>query len=112
MRATLDQGPKYDPITLGLVTTEEAQTLMSFFFDKLSHTRWGLDPQVHGNMAFTRKQSSFLFTSILTASSLFMSSTGAIAKRLLVHRKLLAEQVITRRLRSVEIVLALHFEIV
>ncbi|PVH99961.1 hypothetical protein DM02DRAFT_527985 [Periconia macrospinosa] len=106
MRATLDQGPMHDPISLGLVTTEEAETLMSFFFERLAHTRWGLDPKVHRNMAFIRKQSSFLFTSILTASSLFMPSTGAIAKRLLVHRKLLAEQVMTRRLRSVEIVLA------
>ncbi|CAI6336739.1 unnamed protein product [Periconia digitata] len=105
LKATLDQGLVYDPINLGLVTVEEANFLMDFFFDNLAHTRWGLDPAIH-TMSFIRQQSAFLFTSLLTASSLFIASTGAISKRLLVHRKLLAEQVITKRFRSVEIVLA------
>ncbi|KAF2641776.1 hypothetical protein P280DRAFT_284433 [Massarina eburnea CBS 473.64] len=105
MKATLDHGPNYDPIDLGLVTVEEADVLMVFFFERLAHTRWGLDPKIH-TLPFIRSRSSFLFTSMLTASSLFISSTGAICKRLLVHRKYLAEQVMARRLRSVEIVLA------
>ncbi|KAF1954889.1 hypothetical protein CC80DRAFT_550062 [Byssothecium circinans] len=105
MKATLDQGPNYDPIDIGLVTVEEAGMLMSYFFDRLAHTRWGLDPEIH-TLSFIQNRSSFLFTSLLTASSLFIPWTGAICKRLLVHRKFLAEQVIARRFRSVEIVLA------
>jgi hypothetical protein len=42
----------------------------------------------------------------MAASSLFLPSTAALSKQLLVHRKFLADQVIARRCRSVEIVLA------
>lgn len=43
---------------------------------------------------------------MLAASALFLPATAALAKRLSLHQKALAEQVIGRRLRSVEIVLA------
>jgi hypothetical protein len=40
------------------------------------------------------------------ASALFIPSTAALAKRLMLHRTYLAKQIISKRLRSVEIVLA------
>jgi hypothetical protein len=55
---------------------------------------------------FVRTQSAFLFTSILAASALFISSAAALSKRLSAHRALLARRVMTDRRRSVEIVLA------
>ncbi|KAF2469746.1 uncharacterized protein BDR25DRAFT_288131 [Lindgomyces ingoldianus] len=105
MKASFDSGPELDPIDIGLVTMEEAKALLAFFHEKLAHTRWGLDPLVH-TPSFVRRRSSFLFTSLLTASALFLPSTAALAKRLLFHRKFLAQQVVTKRFRSVEIVLA------
>ncbi|KAH7128300.1 hypothetical protein B0J11DRAFT_267172 [Dendryphion nanum] len=105
MKAYLDQGPDLDPIDVGLVTLEEADMLLSFFHDRLAHTRWGLDPQVH-TLHFVRNRSAFLFTSLLTASARFLPSTAAVAKRLLHHRLYLVQQIISRRFRSVEIILA------
>ncbi|KAJ4360207.1 uncharacterized protein N0V89_000767 [Didymosphaeria variabile] len=105
IKASLDRGPSYDPIDLGLVTEEEAELLLSFYHEKLAHTRWGTDKATH-TLAFCRGQSAFLLTSLLAASSLFLPSAAAMCKRLLVHRKFMAEQVIARRLRSVEIVIA------
>ncbi|KAF2677685.1 hypothetical protein K458DRAFT_409519 [Lentithecium fluviatile CBS 122367] len=105
MTANPDVGPHLDPVDLGLVTTEEAEMLMTFFHERLAHTRWGLDPAIH-TLSFVRSRSSFLFTSLLAASSLFLDFAAALSKRLLVHRKFLADQVIARRYRSVEIVLA------
>jgi hypothetical protein len=58
------------------------------------------------SLSFVRSRSAFLFTSILAASALFLPSTSALAKRLMLHRRSLAQQIISRRLRSVEIVLA------
>jgi hypothetical protein len=78
---------------------------MNSFHEKLAHTRWGLDPFVH-TLDFVRGQSAFLLTSLLLASARFMPSASALAKRLLIHRKYLVEQVIAKRFRSVEIVLA------
>jgi hypothetical protein len=75
------------------------------FHQRLAHTRWGLDPHIH-TLSFVRSRSAFLFTSILAASSLFQPCKADVCKRLLVHRKFLADQVIARRYRSVEIVLA------
>ncbi|KAF2757485.1 hypothetical protein EJ05DRAFT_511287 [Pseudovirgaria hyperparasitica] len=94
-----------DPIDLGLVTIDEAEMLTSFFHRNLAHTRWGLDPFLY-TLDFIRKRSSFLLTSIMAASSLFISYTDALAKRLSIHTKVLAQRVIAQRLRSVEIVLA------
>lgn len=109
LRATMDvHGPQItdcDPIELGLVTTEEARALVAFFHDNLAHTRWGFDPVLH-TFEFVRAQSAFLLTSMLAASALFTSAAGALAKRLERHRDWLATQVISKRLRSVEIVLA------
>lgn len=101
----LDNSPDFDPINLGLVTQEEANTLFAFFYERLSHTRWGLDPVVH-TTAFVRSRSAFLFTSILAASALFMPQAEALSKRLSNHRNHLAQTVISNRNRSVEIVLA------
>ncbi|KGO76700.1 hypothetical protein PITC_090540 [Penicillium italicum] len=76
-RANLDVGPEVDPVELGLVTFDESESLFSFFYQNLAHTRWGLDPLIH--------TPSF---------------------RLSRHCKWLAKRVFTHRLRSVEIVLA------
>ncbi|KAJ4376554.1 hypothetical protein N0V86_006667 [Didymella sp. IMI 355093] len=105
MKANLDQGAGYDPINIGLVTKEEAETLLTYFHQKLAHTRWGLDPMIH-TLDFVRNRSSFLFTTLLAFTAVFLPETAALAKRLLIHRKYLAEQVIIRKFRSVEIVLA------
>jgi hypothetical protein len=78
---------------------------MCSFYQNLSHTRWGLDPNVH-TVAFVRARSAFLFTSILAASALFLPSTAALSKRLSVHCKNLAHRVMVNRNRSPEIVLA------
>lgn len=114
MRATLDLGPKYeldtDPIVLGLVSEAEAETLVTYFYDKLAHTRWGLDRQVH-TIPFMRSRSPFLFTSVLASSALFIPTAGALYKRLSVHKKALAERFLTRRLRSVELILGLMVNI-
>ncbi|KAJ5930787.1 hypothetical protein N7466_006280 [Penicillium verhagenii] len=104
-RANLDIGPELDPVDLGLVTFDESESLFSFFYQHLAHTRWGLDPQVH-TAVFVRSQSAFLFTSILAAAALFLPSATALSKRLGRHCKWLAKHVMAERHRSVEIVLA------
>ncbi|PYI15689.1 Zn(II)2Cys6 transcription factor [Aspergillus violaceofuscus CBS 115571] len=103
--ASLDTGPTVDPIELGLVTLDEAESLFLYFYRNLAHTRWGLDPLIH-SVPFVRSQSAFLFTSIIAAAALFLPSAAAISKRLSRHRATLAHNVITQRHRSVEIVLA------
>ncbi|KAF1844147.1 uncharacterized protein K460DRAFT_287349 [Cucurbitaria berberidis CBS 394.84] len=105
MKASLDQGPGLDPIDVGLVTTEEAEMLLQYFHERLAHTRWGLDPMVH-SLPFVRNRSAFLFTTLLAMTAIFLPETASLAKRLLLHRRFLAEQVIVRKFRSVEIVLA------
>ncbi|KAF2120295.1 hypothetical protein BDV96DRAFT_595848 [Lophiotrema nucula] len=105
MQAKPDLGPDLDPIDMGLLTTEEAEMLLSYYHEKLAHTRWGTDPRTH-TMPFVRSRSAFLLTSLLLASALFLPTTAALAKRLLLHRNFLAQQVVARRFRSVEIVLA------
>ncbi|KAI9152274.1 Satratoxin biosynthesis SC1 cluster transcription factor SAT9 [Paramyrothecium foliicola] len=104
-RAHLDVFEDGDPVSLGLVSEEEADSLFTFFHQRLAHTRWGLDPRLY-TAEFTRSRSSFLFTSIMAASALFMPSCAALSKRLSNHAKTLAHRVMTRRFRSVEIVLA------
>lgn len=101
----LDNTPDIDPIELGYVTSEEAEYLFKYFYENLSHTRWGLDPTLHTS-AFVRSRSAYLFTSILAASATFMSNTAALARRLSGHRERLAQRVINQRHRSIEIVLA------
>jgi hypothetical protein len=105
MKASLDQGPGLDPIDVGLVTLDEAEMLLAYFHQKLAHTRWGLDPLVH-TIHFVRNRSAFLFTTLLAMTAIFLPETASLAKRLLLHRRFLAEQVIVRKYRSVEIVLA------
>ncbi|KIX93031.1 uncharacterized protein Z520_11304 [Fonsecaea multimorphosa CBS 102226] len=101
----LDNYPDLDPIDLGLVTQDEADSLFAYFYERLSHTRWGLDPTLH-TASFVRSRSAFLFTSILAASALFLPKAEALSKRLSNHRNHLAQTVIFKRMRSVEIVLA------
>lgn len=103
-RPSLDVGEDIDPIELGLVTEEEATILFTYFYDNLSHTRWGLDPLLH-TPQFVRKQSAFLFTSIMAASALFMPTASAVSRRLSAHCKILARDLMTKRNRSPEIVL-------
>lgn len=104
-KAFLDQGPGLDPIDVGLVTMDEAQMLLTYFYKHLAHTRWGLDPLVH-TLQFVRSRSAFLFTTLLAMTAIFIPETASLAKRLLLHRRFLAEQVIVRKFKSVEIVLA------
>ncbi|KAI0114341.1 hypothetical protein GGR51DRAFT_503974 [Nemania sp. FL0031] len=101
----LDVGPDLDPIELGLLTLAEAEALFTYFFDNLAHTRWGIDPVLH-TVDFVRRRSAFLFTSIAAASALFSPSLEALHKRISRHRQKLADLVVTKRYRSVEIVLA------
>lgn len=64
-----------------------------------------MDPQVY-SFPFTRSRSAFLTTSVMASSALFLPTDGALSKRLSNHVRFLAERVIARRHRSVEIVLA------
>ncbi|KAK2035317.1 hypothetical protein LX32DRAFT_659350 [Colletotrichum zoysiae] len=105
LRLNFDTGDDIDPITMGLVTEEEAESLFAFFHGKLAHTRWGLDPKIY-TPSFTRSRSAFLCTSIMAASALFIPSADALSKRLSNHCKTLAHRVIAKRHKSVEIVLA------
>ncbi|KAL4749495.1 hypothetical protein BDW72DRAFT_133720 [Aspergillus terricola var. indicus] len=105
VRASLDIGPDMDPIDIGLVTLPEAESLFTFFYQNLAHTRWGLDPLIH-TVDFVRSKSAFLFTSIMATTALFLPSAAALSKRLSRHSKFLASKVMQERLRSVEIVLA------
>jgi hypothetical protein len=102
---SLDTGPDLDPIHLGLITADEADTLFTIFHHNLAHTRWGLDPALY-TAAFTRSRSAFLFTSITAAAALFMPSASALSRRLSNHCKTLVNRIILDRYRSVEIVLA------
>lgn len=114
MKATLDLGPKFDldtdPIMLGLVSEDEAKMLVDYFYEELAHTRWGLDRKVH-TLDFIRNRSPFLFTTVLASAALFIPSAEALYKRLSVHKKTLVERLMTRRLRSVEIVLGFMINI-
>ncbi|CZR51311.1 uncharacterized protein PAC_01186 [Phialocephala subalpina] len=103
-RPSLDVGPDIDPIDMGLVTEEEAAALFAYFYENLSHTRWGLDTLLH-TPEFVRKQSCFLFTSIMAASALFIPTAAAISKRLSTHCKHLAQSLMISGHRSPEIVL-------
>ncbi|OAR01888.1 hypothetical protein LLEC1_05965 [Akanthomyces lecanii] len=104
-RSDLDVGDDVDPISLGLVEEDEAEMLFTYFHEKLAHTRWGLDPDLY-TVAFTRTRSAFLTTTLMACAALFVPTAGSLSKRLSNHVKMLAQCVITRRHRSVEIVLA------
>ncbi|KAK8060568.1 hypothetical protein PG996_010498 [Apiospora saccharicola] len=104
-QARLDVGDELDPIDLGLLTLAEAEALFSYFYEKLAHTRWGIDPIIH-TVDFVRSRSAFLFTSIAAASALFSPSLEALYKRLSNHRQKLAGLIMTNRYKSVEIILA------
>ncbi|KFG81955.1 hypothetical protein MANI_026371 [Metarhizium anisopliae] len=104
-KVNLDVGNDIDPIELGLVTEEEADSLFAYFHANLSHTRWGFDPRLY-TMTYTRSRSAFLCTSILAASALFIPTASALSKRLSNHVITLAHRVMLRRHKSIEIVLA------
>ncbi|KAI9690450.1 MAG: hypothetical protein M1822_009413 [Bathelium mastoideum] len=110
VQAKLDIGEDVDPVDLGLASLDEAETLFTYFYHNLLHTRWGLDPFVH-TVPFVRSQSALLFTSIMAASALFIASASALSKRLSRHCRSLANRVVTMRFRSVEIVLAFQINI-
>ncbi|KAI1851538.1 hypothetical protein JX265_012380 [Neoarthrinium moseri] len=101
----LDVGDDLDPVELGLITLAEAEALFSYFYDKLAHTRWGIDPVIH-TVDFVRSRSSFLLTSIAAASALFSPSLESLYKRLSNHRQKLAGIILSKQYKSVEIVLA------
>ncbi|KAI1383816.1 uncharacterized protein F4822DRAFT_52160 [Hypoxylon trugodes] len=104
-QARLDVGEDLDPIELGLITVAEAETLFAYFYEKLAHTRWGIDPVIH-TVDFIRNRSAFLLTSIAAASALFSPSMEALYKRLSNHRQKLASLIMSKRYKSVEIILA------
>lgn len=80
------------------------------FHKNLAHTRWGLDPKLY-TVPFTSSRSAFLCTSIMAAAALFRPQYAALSKRLSTHAKTLAHRVVTRRHKSVEIVLALMLNV-
>lgn len=82
----------------------------SSFFTHLSHTRWGLDPELH-TCRFVRSRSAYLFTSILAASALFLPNAAALSRRLSTHRDRLTNEIVNKRYRSTEVVLALMVNI-
>ena len=84
-----------------------ADACLCSFHTNLAHTRWGLDPRIY-TVAFTRRRSAFLTTSIMAASALFTRSptAPALSRRLSNHARSLADRVVLRGHRSVEIVLA------
>ncbi|KAF4459617.1 hypothetical protein FALBO_13631 [Fusarium albosuccineum] len=92
----LDVGQDVDPVSLGLVSEDEADNLFNL---------WGLDPRIY-TVEFTRSRSAFLYTSIMAASALFLPSAAALSKRLSNHARTLAHRVMVNRYKSVEIVLA------
>ncbi|OTA88843.1 hypothetical protein M434DRAFT_79971 [Hypoxylon sp. CO27-5] len=104
-QARLDVGEDLDPIELGLISLAEAEALFAYFYEKLSHTRWGIDPVIH-TVEFVRSRSAFLLTSIAAASALFSPSMESLYKRLANHRQKLASLVMAKRYKSVEIILA------
>ncbi|KAK6853679.1 hypothetical protein PG995_010491 [Apiospora arundinis] len=104
-QARLDVGDDLDPIDLGLLTLAEAEALFAYFYQKLAHTRWGIDPVIH-TVDFVRSRSAFLLTSIAAASALFSPSLEAVYKRLYNHRQKLAGLIMANRYKSVEIILA------
>lgn len=104
-RPHLDVGEDIDPVEMGYVTLEDVDLLFAYFYQNLSHTRWGLDPLVH-TASSVRTRSAFLFTSILAASALFIPTAAALSKRLAVHCRYLAHHVMVKRYRSPEIVVA------
>ncbi|OTB10727.1 hypothetical protein K445DRAFT_322743 [Daldinia sp. EC12] len=104
-QARLDVGEDLDPIELGLITLSEAESLFSYFYEKLAHTRWGIDPVIH-TVEFVRGRSAFLLTSIAAASALFSPSMESLYKRLSNHRQKLASLIMAKRYKSVEIILA------
>ncbi|KAI1371430.1 hypothetical protein F4677DRAFT_310951 [Hypoxylon crocopeplum] len=104
-QARLDVGEDLDPIELGLITLAEAEALFSYFYEKLAHTRWGIDPVIH-TVDFVRSRSAFLLTSIAAASALFSPSMESLYRRLSNHRQKLASLIMAKRYKSVEIVLA------
>lgn len=104
-KVKLDIGEDLDPVDLGLVTMDEAESLFNYFYSKLVHTRWGLSPRVH-TAAYARSRSAFLFTTVMAASTLFMPTAGPLSKRLFNHVKMLAQKVVNDKYKSVEIVLA------
>ncbi|KAK3486731.1 uncharacterized protein B0T23DRAFT_324455 [Neurospora hispaniola] len=63
---SLDCGPELDPIDLGLLTTEEAESLFDFFHKSLAHTRWGLDPILY-TASFTRSLDRYRSVEIVLA---------------------------------------------
>ncbi|KAF7543098.1 hypothetical protein G7Z17_g11016 [Cylindrodendrum hubeiense] len=89
-RVHLDIGDDVDPVSLGLVSDEEAESLFTLLY----------------TAEFTRSRSAFLYTSIMAMSALFMPSAAALSKRLSNHAKKLAHRVMVHRYKSVEIVLA------
>ncbi|CAJ2512558.1 Uu.00g055730.m01.CDS01 [Anthostomella pinea] len=101
----LDVGEDLDPVGLGLLSVAEAEALFLYFYEKLAHTRWGIDPVIH-TVDFVRSRSPFLFTSIAAASALFLPSMESMYRRLSNHRKKIAGLVMAKRYKSVEIVLA------
>ncbi|KAH8681724.1 hypothetical protein BX600DRAFT_29665 [Xylariales sp. PMI_506] len=101
----LDVGDDLDPIELGLLSSAEAEALFAYFYDKLAHTRWGIDPVIH-TVDFVRVRSAFLLTTIAAASALFLPSMESMYKRLSNHRQKLANLIMAKRYKSVEIVLA------
>ena len=101
----IDAAVDADPVCLGLVTLDEAESLLASFYTELSHTRWGLDRRLH-TVHYIRQRSSLLITAILAAASKFAHGAAAMSRRLQDHQARLIRRVAMDGFRSVEIVLA------
>ncbi|KAM0753803.1 hypothetical protein T439DRAFT_322691 [Meredithblackwellia eburnea MCA 4105] len=98
-----DIGPAFDPMSLALVTEEEAAEFIEYFFRHVHHFVATLDPNLH-TLEFIRKRSSFLLTVLLLCGSYWTPGAGAANKRLELHAARLVRLIQQQNFRSLEIV--------
>ncbi|OJJ73707.1 hypothetical protein ASPBRDRAFT_194633 [Aspergillus brasiliensis CBS 101740] len=98
-----DIGPDLDPIELGLLSLEDAQTLFSMYFVRLHPINGILDTVLH-TIDYVRSRSALLFTWILVITAQFDHQSASCAKRLRLHGEKLSRHVHTSGYKSVEIV--------
>ncbi|KAL3460069.1 hypothetical protein BJX64DRAFT_300970 [Aspergillus heterothallicus] len=98
-----DVRPDLDPVTLGLVTMEDASHLFPIYFARLHPLNGILDPMLH-TPEFVRARSSLLFTWLLALTAQFDHASAAMAERLRLHGEKLSRYVHTCGYKSVEIV--------
>lgn len=99
-----DTGPGIDPIDRGLVTLEQAEALLAFFYDAFGTFIHCFDP-VLATLQYLRKHSAFLVTVICCIASEFhpdASQYGHIYKRLTEYIEELLPAVLSGVFKSIE----------